>query len=431
MQMKTNSTWMGAAIGFALLLLFAAPQKAVAQWTTASNGNDVYKTNTTGNVGVGTASPGQPVEVKAASPAIRFNGTSAGAIYDIGILPNVEHDRLQRDDKKNANTIFRIIQNGTGADYTGYGAGHLMGQWQIFGTNYVADQTNAEYLSINAWSGSENFSATNGFSFNSNSSGTGTPRPITFAMNGTTRLLIGTSGNVGIGTTSPANPGGFDTILAIAKASGNPALTLQGTRTWQLGHNSLGGFSIYDGTAAALRLIIDTSGNVEIATSPASGTKLDLNGNTNVTGNLNATGTINAAGRWSVNGTPITSSQWSSSTNGINFNSGNVGIGTIPGTGNKLDVTGNTNVTGDINATGTINATTGLKINGSTVTSSQWTNGSGNISYTGGNVGIGSAPGTGYKLDVTGNLNASGTITGGDNLSRDPDIDQAGPSAAP
>src|SRR5260370_15074734 len=139
MQMKTNSIWMGAAIGFALLLLFATPQRAVAQWSTASNQTDVFKTNTTGNVGIGTASPGQPVEVKAASPAIRFNGTSAGAIYDIGILPNVGHATVQRVDTTNANTIFRIIPHGTGADYTGYGAGHLMGQWQIFGPSPDAE----------------------------------------------------------------------------------------------------------------------------------------------------------------------------------------------------------------------------------------------------------------------------------------------------
>src|SRR5258707_9615337 len=65
--MKTNSIWMGAAIGFALVLLFAAPQRAVAQWTTASNGNDVYKTNTTGNVGIGTTSPSDPLHVSSAS----------------------------------------------------------------------------------------------------------------------------------------------------------------------------------------------------------------------------------------------------------------------------------------------------------------------------------------------------------------------------
>jgi len=63
-------------------------------------------------------------------------------------------------------------------------------------------------------------------------SGNGSADFIKFAVgnNGATEAMrVLNSGNVGIGTTSPANPGGFDTILSIAKASGNPALTLQGT----------------------------------------------------------------------------------------------------------------------------------------------------------------------------------------------------------
>lgn len=49
-------TW-SIAIGFALLFLIATPQTASAQWTTAQNGSDVYKTNNSGNVGIGTATP--------------------------------------------------------------------------------------------------------------------------------------------------------------------------------------------------------------------------------------------------------------------------------------------------------------------------------------------------------------------------------------
>ncbi|HMV80685.1 MAG TPA: tail fiber domain-containing protein, partial [Leptospiraceae bacterium] len=91
------------------------------------------------------------------------------------------------------------------------------------------------------------------------------------------------AGNVGIGTTSPT------TDLEIKDSSGHAALFLNASnastnmssyihffnkdRNWQIGNNNTpaGQFFIYDGTAGANRLVIDTTGNVGIGTtSPAS-----------------------------------------------------------------------------------------------------------------------------------------------------------------
>src|SRR6266852_8826014 len=85
---KTNKIWMGAAIGFALLLLFAAPQRAVAQWT--ASGNNISNTNT-GNVGVGTGttSPGKLLTVNgdAGITTIYGNSTSQNANDSLKLGP--------------------------------------------------------------------------------------------------------------------------------------------------------------------------------------------------------------------------------------------------------------------------------------------------------------------------------------------------------
>src|SRR6266478_6338578 len=77
MQMKTNSQqtnniWIGVTMSFALLLLFAAPQRAVAQWTTGTN---ISNTNT-GNVGVGTTSPGKLLTVNGDAGVTTLYGNS-------------------------------------------------------------------------------------------------------------------------------------------------------------------------------------------------------------------------------------------------------------------------------------------------------------------------------------------------------------------
>src|SRR5712691_5540176 len=80
--MKANSLetnrkfWLSAAIGLALLILFAQPQTVSAQqWTT--NGNDISNTNT-GNVGVGLTTPLYKFDVLSGTNIIaRFGSTAA------------------------------------------------------------------------------------------------------------------------------------------------------------------------------------------------------------------------------------------------------------------------------------------------------------------------------------------------------------------
>src|SRR5439155_9754395 len=104
-----------------------------------------------------------------------------------------------------------------------------------------------------------------------------------------------------------------------------------------------GDFSIYDANTAATRVFVDTSGQVGIGTTTP-GYKLDINGTVNATG-LN------------VNGSAITSSQWTTSGSNINYatSGGNVGVGQA-NPAYKLDVNGTAHVSGNMTVDGNLAA---------------------------------------------------------------------------
>lgn len=113
-------------------------------------------------------------------------------------------------------------------------------------------------------------------------------------------IAIDTAGNVGIGTSSPTSKlevagVGRDSGLYITGAT-SPGLTLKAStgHDWELfscgtgNAVAAGGFALYDNTAGAYRMVVDTAGNVGIGTTSPSA-KLEIQAATNG-GRISVTG---------------------------------------------------------------------------------------------------------------------------------------------
>ncbi|MFA6106946.1 MAG: tail fiber domain-containing protein [Patescibacteria group bacterium] len=380
-----------------------------SQWTTA--GTSIYYN--TGNVGIGTAAPTGKLHV-VGGDALFYANTSGQSPYTKingnAIRGYVGGAMTGGDITVDGGTSGNVLLNSVSTGRVGIRTAAPGYPLQVDDENSTAI-VNINNTGTNLWTGlrisrdgSERWFA--GIDAASNS--------LLFRRAGSTNDLVirYDTGNVGIGTDNPGtnrlkvSGGSFE----VNSATPIPSWTkiVNNTITGGIDGTGTGGnLVLRGGTTGDIILNSNGSGNVGIGTE-APGYDLDVNGDINFTGTLRQ------------NGTPVSmgGSQWTTAGTSIYYNTGNVGIGTTNPT-EKL------HVMGDIKAQ--INADAGVVHFGDTSDQTKvvgyddsggsflafYTNSVAQMRITAnGNVGIGTTN-PGAKLDVTGDVKWTGSLTGG------------------
>jgi hypothetical protein len=258
----------------------------------AGNGTEGMRLTSTG-LGIGTSSPATKLDVNGDVTQRNGSGTIIGNIqnssgwYDFKASANVNGAQISTA----AATPIRFLPNGVEAarfDSSGnLGIGTSSPAYKL----HVNGNSLLNALEIGEMSGflSNSANAAIGWAsgFTGYTNGTlilqprsSTATPIVFATGATSaseRMRITDTGNLGIGTSSPAEK------LDVYSAAGTAAIKLQTASNIAYSINSQipgvanDGFAIRDVTNSVNRLVIDSSGNLGIGTSSPVG-KLHVNG---------------------------------------------------------------------------------------------------------------------------------------------------------
>jgi hypothetical protein len=326
--MKANLIMTRVFILVGLVLTFlVAPSATRAQWTTS--GNDVYKSNTAGNVGIGTTNPtGGKLDVPTGNVNVGTLSTAAATTQpassaavrgvSIGFDANPELGWIQV--LRNNTSEIRDLQIQPLGGNVGIGTTspsaklHVTGSGnavRLQGTNdtsavWVQFNTSASsglgYFGVEGSSGGNFFAGTLAYATAISSGASGTALQLGTA--GSVKMTILSGGNVGIGTTNPTGgkldvPTGNVNVgtLSTASATTQPASSaaVRGVSIGFDANPELGWIQVLRNSTSEIRdlQIQPLGGNVGIGVlSPTS--KLHVGGDGKFTGNLMVDGNISA-----------------------------------------------------------------------------------------------------------------------------------------
>ena len=279
---------------------WSTPPSTNSTATGVNSGTADFVITNVGNIGIGTTSPGNKLEVVGSNAVRIHDGTDQGSIFFRGDRDDVYIKEsgyqllfgapsgmlFELDTNSNDGDVFNVMHRGSSRMYIDGASGNVgIGQTspseklEVIGT--IKQKTGAGYLNYVQQSVSEAQLTFSTYSINQ----TTHPSAIKFSPNGSEAMRVDNNGNVGIGTTSPGAK------LEVRDGSGKQLRLSTGATTyWELGRStSTGHFEITEDSGDTYFLIDKQNGNVGIGTtSPdeklhitdSSGANIILNTNT-------------------------------------------------------------------------------------------------------------------------------------------------------